>query len=797
MIKQIVPELNSGKPGSIFKELCSIAFLLLLSSWPLFLFLLDGVTIYSNSQLNFSLPLRFNAIESILNGNLPLWNPHMFNGMPLLGDSSSMPLDPFGILLMIFSPVFAFVLLPVVQLFLAGLFMYIYLYKGLGLGRIASLTGGVLAIFNPVLLFGVGVPLDNHIPFQGILFLPLIMFFVERSVRGDRYSAILNSIYTGLALSLAFFSTYPNMALFLAIFIFFYLFFYKTDLRRKIQILVIVVVVAGMLTSIQVLPTMEVIKSSHRTHLWEPSGQDIYGYSLKSLRFSFFHGMFKVFGLSRGFKYYHPFYLGIFNTLLLLIVYSFKTTKNSFRSYKKLFIFLLSLMVISYYVPLKGFIAIFLPFIQGLRIGHMAFVVYFCAFVLISKSIDSIVSGQCTRRQIKLTHAYILLCSLGFLKIFATRISAVDTLRDSVSNGTVFYITSYFIIFIFSFILLLKLMNGSRKRAVMAVFLMLMIAGNLFIVWKRSFFAVSSTQLADLYDITPETEFLKGMTSFERMEIYYGQKRWKWNQTELKQGCTMNLPMFFNASISGGQLPMHHVKDRIFFDAVNGRYPFDKEWYWKDGHYIRDSGRVYLEEDSLQNPHMLDLLGINYILSAEKLSYSFLEPVADGSNYFIYKNKNAFPRCFAVTSQTVLENEEAVLEAIFSNRYDLKETVLCTSEILSGSSTYEDSGSDPSLNIEVYKPNFIQLRVINPKETVLVLTDSFDPGWTVCIDGKPDTVHVVNYKFRGIRVEPGEHVVTLRYLPQSFIAGAITTSCGSILIFATILLIKFRIRKGT
>jgi len=788
-----VPVLPEGcaEKNRLWARIWPMIFFFGLSSWPLFLYFFKGETIYSNSQLNFSLPLRYNALQTILKGNLPLWNPHMFNGMPLLADASSMPFDPFGILLVFFEPVVAFVLLPTVQLFLAGSFMYIYLYKGLGLRKLPSLVGGCLAVLNPVLIFGFGVPLDNHIPFQGILFLPLVMFFVERAIWGDGSSTILNSIYTGLILSIIIFSTYPNIAFFIGAFIFFYLLFYSTALRKKVQIFAISGFVAVLLSCIQVLPTLEVIKSSHRTLLWEPAVRDLYGYSLTSMALSFFHGMLKIFGLPAGFKYYHPFYLGIFNTLLLILAYTFKATRYSLRTYKKLFAFLLLLMILSYYLPLKGMIAVFLPFVRGLRIGHMAFVVYFCAFILISKSFENIVYGQNEKKlQLKTTYAYFIISVLACILILCIHKKTVLVLRELLNDITpAFYIIPYIIIFLFSFKLLLVLLKDNEKRVKIPVVLLLFIAGNLCLVWHRSFLTVSSTQLKDMYDKTEETEFLRRMTPLERMGIYYGQNRWKWNQAELKQGCTMNLPLFFGVSISGGQLPMHHYRDRIFFDAVNGRYPFSKEWYWKDGHYIRDSGRAYLEEKALQNNHMINLLGINYIFSAEKLSLPFLELIEQGSSYYIYKNKQALPRNFLVTHQAVLENDEEILKAIYENHFDLRKIVFCTDKILTDQSV-QSKNVDFHTSIESYKSNFIRLNVKTPEEAIVVLTDSYNAGWSVYVDGKPDTIHRVNYKFRGIRIDPGKHIITLRYLPKRFVVGAIASSTSLLFQIIAIILIK-------
>ena len=49
--------------------------------------------------------------------------------------------------------------------------------------------------------------------------------------------------------------------------------------------------------------------------------------------------------------------------------------------------------------------------------------------------------------------------------------------------------------------------------------------------------------------------------------------------------------------------------------------------------------------------------------------------------------------------------------------------------------------------------------------------DAWYPGWTVTVDGVRAEILRVNGAFRGVVLEPGEHLVIYSYLPMSFIAG--------------------------
>jgi len=54
---------------------------------------------------------------------------------------------------------------------------------------------------------------------------------------------------------------------------------------------------------------------------------------------------------------------------------------------------------------------------------------------------------------------------------------------------------------------------------------------------------------------------------------------------------------------------------------------------------------------------------------------------------------------------------------------------------------------------------------------LLVLNDSFFPGWSAHVDGIAAEIRRANYLSRGVFVARGEHQVRFRYRPRSFLIG--------------------------
>jgi hypothetical protein len=70
-----------------------------------------------------------------------------------------------------------------------------------------------------------------------------------------------------------------------------------------------------------------------------------------------------------------------------------------------------------------------------------------------------------------------------------------------------------------------------------------------------------------------------------------------------------------------------------------------------------------------------------------------------------------------------------------------------------------------------YHPSVIQLEANALDDGLLVLTDTFYPGWRATVDGVEQPIIRANFLFRGIMVRAGQHNVELRYEPWPFQIG--------------------------
>ncbi len=105
--------------------------------------------------------------------------------------------------------------------------------------------------------------------------------------------------------------------------------------------------------------------------------------------------------------------------------------------------------------------------------------------------------------------------------------------------------------------------------------------------------------------------------------------------------------------------------------------------------------------------------------------------------------------------------------------------------------TYKPATDLPLLEqIAETNPNRIEIQTSTTAPAWLVLSDVWYPGWQARVDGEPTRLLRADYLFRALRVPAGEHQILLSYQPLSFWAGA-ALSLISIL-FTVIIFIRLR-----
>lgn len=68
--------------------------------------------------------------------------------------------------------------------------------------------------------------------------------------------------------------------------------------------------------------------------------------------------------------------------------------------------------------------------------------------------------------------------------------------------------------------------------------------------------------------------------------------------------------------------------------------------------------------------------------------------------------------------------------------------------------------------------NRVVIRAGSPGNGFLILLDTYNPDWTVDVDGAPATMMRANGLFRAVHLTPGTHIVTFTYRPTMFYIGA-------------------------
>ncbi|MGH7927266.1 MAG: YfhO family protein, partial [Candidatus Binatia bacterium] len=121
-----------------------------------------------------------------------------------------------------------------------------------------------------------------------------------------------------------------------------------------------------------------------------------------------------------------------------------------------------------------------------------------------------------------------------------------------------------------------------------------------------------------------------------------------------------------------------------------------------------------------------------------------------------------------IASQAVHETQSARTLRILSSRdFDPRIQVLVSEEI----PTAVNPAHGGEAQIVRYSNNRVVVEASLAGSGILVLTDSYYPGWKVFVDGKEERILRANHFFRGVRLLPGNHNVEFRYEPLSFTIG--------------------------
>ncbi len=207
----------------------------------------------------------------------------------------------------------------------------------------------------------------------------------------------------------------------------------------------------------------------------------------------------------------------------------------------------------------------------------------------------------------------------------------------------------------------------------------------------------------------------------------------------------------------------------------------------------------------LEQPQMVGLTSLRYFLAYEgfdedkigegnrngwKLTH---EGIDKNSKFYVRENTFALPRTYLVNSYAITRNEQESLQAIRDNVSSLSHSVI----LENGEPSFPSAAvpANPGrARIGRYGINEVELQVEAGEPSLVILTDSYYPGWNAFVDGERKPVWRANSLFRAVETPAGNHTVLFRYQPASLRRGA-AISLGTLTVILCALLLDVSRRR--
>jgi len=133
-------------------------------------------------------------------------------------------------------------------------------------------------------------------------------------------------------------------------------------------------------------------------------------------------------------------------------------------------------------------------------------------------------------------------------------------------------------------------------------------------------------------------------------------------------------------------------------------------------------------------------------------------------------NRDALPRAYLVEHYELLGQEQTLMH-VARGSYDFRRSVL-----LERAPGFEPPGEPALLRpaaILDYAPERVEVEAVAERPALLVLSDTYFPGWRAFVDDVPVEVLRANGLFRAVALDPGRHRVSFRYEPASLRRGGL------------------------
>ncbi len=708
------------------------------------------------TEANF--PRRDLLGRSLKTGRFPLWTNLVGCGFPLLGEGQTGVLYPFNLLFFrLLDSVLAYNLNVILSFIISLLFCY-FLARDMGLSRFASVFASVSFSFSAFMV--TRIKFMNMI--NALAWMPACAWSIGRFAKGIEIKYLL---LTSIFLSLQILAGNPQIfyiTLLLTITFFLYLVFpqWRSSWRvsvkeslfmigKALSLLAISLALVIALSMPQLLAQWEGRGVSTRSGGITQEEANIYPYN--PLHLILFVSPYQLgnpaqhtYNDQRTIFWENISYPGLLTLVLALIALGKTFSSNRHTRYFLFSLTVALLISLGANTPLYGFLWRYLPGMNLFR--------------------------------------------------FPQRFLAVATISLSLLGGIgLDYLTG------------IKSDSGGMRRnfASMLAFLsLLVLVIDLFCFASNQINTIDQPSLLEGRTIANILDGLEGEPSPGNFRIASLGAAETWTECYLKSsGWLGNLASFQNYwNLLPADYNMLHDVENIEAQGNYGieRIKFLNDWTMK--FTMLEGDRIKVPDSSVR---IWAVENVAYILSTYQVENSYLQRVYVEQvgfsqeersnlpeNLYIYRNTMRLPRAYMTSDYRIIRLEDEHIYTLFGRDFVPSKTVYLEEEPVMDSGCDSADGCESQVEIINYAEDHVELIAESSKGGLLVLSDTYYPGWKGMVDGKEKPILRANLAFRAIALSPGRHHVIFTYSPASFEITA-TLACFFWLACAATTLILF------
>jgi hypothetical protein len=205
------------------------------------------------------------------------------------------------------------------------------------------------------------------------------------------------------------------------------------------------------------------------------------------------------------------------------------------------------------------------------------------------------------------------------------------------------------------------------------------------------------------------------------------------------------------------------------------------DWYGIEGfNAYAASVPANLWAQDVFSQRVQDILGIRYYLGKAAAHPDQPEVFRGQAGVNIYENTNAFPRAWSVHQSRKVLRPQQGYDLLADSGFDASNEVFLVAEV----PPHLVSCTGDEVWMRRHEPNYVRIDAQMQCRGMVILTDTWFPGWHATVDGKSVKIERAYGFVRGVLVEPGNHTIEMRYRPLSVYLGAALSLLAAAIVMA-------------